>query len=150
MGLRAPVPYSILIWSPHIRAKVTTFYNMATPNTLIAILLSHLHALYNIIILPFVITISLFLRRRGHCCSSTTAPTGGGQRCRKRQSQRGRWPRRRLHCYTKVGSRDRGLVAKRDSFELLTDVNHEVKYGALFWSYNRTIESITDSNEPRW
>ena len=128
MELRAPVPYSISIWSPRIRAKVTTSYNMATPNTPIVILLSHLHALYNNIILTFVITISLLLRRRGHCCSSTTAPTGGGQR--------GRWPRRRLHCYTKVGSRDRGLVAERGSFELLTDVNHEVKYGALFWSCN--------------
>jgi hypothetical protein len=34
-----------------------------------------------------------------HCgrrCNSTTAPTGGGWRCRKRRSQRGRWPRR-LH-----------------------------------------------------
>ena len=150
MGLRAPVPYSISIWSPRIRAKVTTSYNMATPNTPIAILLSHLHALYNIIILTFVMTISLFLRRRGHCCSSTTAPTGGGQRCRKRQSQRGRWPRRRLHYYTKIGSRDRGLVAERGSFELLTDVNYEVKYGALFWSCDRTIDSITDSNGPRW
>ena len=148
-SLRASVPYSILIWSSHIRAKVTTSYNMATPNTLIAILLSHLHALYNIIILAFVITISLFLRCSGHCCSSTTAPTEGGQRCRECQSQRGRWLRRRLHCYTKVGSRDRGLVAERGSFKLLSDVNHEVKYGALFWSCNRTIDSITDSNEPR-
>src|SRR3984957_4464686 len=65
----------------------TTSCNMATPHTPIAILLSHLHALYNIIILTFVIAISLFLgcrRCRRHCCSSTTAPTGGGQRCRKR------------------------------------------------------------------
>ena len=38
--------------------------------------------------------------------------------------RRGRWPRRRLHYYTKVGSRDRGLVAERGSFESLTDVNH--------------------------
>ena len=113
---------------PSHTRQSTTSYNMATPNTPITILLSHLHVLYNIIILTFVITISLFLRRRGHCCSSTTAPTGGGQRCRKRQSQRGRWPRRRLHCYTKVGSRDRGLVTERGSFALLT----EVKYGALF------------------
>jgi hypothetical protein len=122
---------------------------MATPNTPIAIL-SHLHTLYNIIILTFVIIISLFLRRRGHYCSSTTAPTGGGQRGRKRRSQRGRWPRGGLYCYTKVGSRDRGLMAERGSFELLTNVNHEVKYGASFWSCNRTIDSITDSNEARW
>ena len=45
---------------------------------------------------------------------------------------RGRWPRRRLYYYTKVGSRDRGLVAKRGLFESLSDVNYalcEVKYG---------------------
>jgi len=139
-SLRASVPYSIPIWSSHMCAKVTTSYNMATPNTLIAILLSHLHALYNIIILAFVIAISLFLgrrRRRRHYCSSTTAPTGGGQRCRKRWSQRGRWPRRRLYYYTKVGSRDRGLVAERSSLESLADVNHalcEAKYGASYGS----------------
>jgi len=98
--------------------------------------------------------ISLFLGRRGRRgrrCNSTTAPTGGGQRCRTRRSQRGRWSRRRLHCYTKVGSRDRGLVAERGSFESLTDVNYalcEVKYRALLWSCNRTINSITYSNEP--
>ena len=39
----------------------TTFCNMATPHTLIAILLSHLQALYNVIILFFIIAISLFL-----------------------------------------------------------------------------------------
>ena len=42
---------------------------------------------------------------------------------------------RRLYYYTKVGSRDRGLVAERGSLESLTDVNHalcEVKSGALF------------------
>ena len=83
------------------------------------------------------IAMSLFLghrRRRGGCCSSTTAPTGGERRCRKRWSQRGRWPRRRLHYYTKVGSRDRGLVTERGSLESLTDVNHvlcEAKSGAL-------------------
>ena len=125
---------------------------MATPHTLIAILLSHLQALYNNNnILTFVIAISLFLGRHRRCgrhCSSTTAPTGGGQRHRKRRSQRGR-QLRRLYCYTKVGSRDRGLVAERGSFELLTNVNREVEYGASFWSCNRTIDSITDSNEPR-
>ena len=115
----------------------TTSCNMATPHTLIVILLSHLHTLYNIIILTFVIAISLFLGCRRHCCSSTTAPMGGGQRCRKRWSQRGRWLRRRLHYYTKVGSRDRGLVAERSSLELLADVNHalcEAKSGALYGS----------------
>jgi hypothetical protein len=127
----------------------TTSCNMATLHTLIAILLSHLRALYNII--TFVIIISLFSGRRGGHCNSATAPTGGRQRCRKRRSQRGRWPRRRLYYYTKVGSRDRGLVAERGSLESLTDVNHalrEVKSGAL--SGHRTIAFITDSNEPRW
>ena len=130
MELRAPVPYSILIWRSRIRAKVTTSYNIATPHTLIAILPSHLQALYNIITLTFVIAISLFLgycgrrgRRRCHC-NSATGRTGGGRRRRKRRSQRGRWPRRRLHCHTKIGSRDRGLVAERGSFESLTDVNY--------------------------
>ena len=114
-SLRASVPYSIPIWSSHIPAKVTTFCNIATPHTLIAILLSHLQALSDFIILTFVIAMSLFLghhRRRERCCSSTTAPTGGERRCRKRWPQRGRWPRRRLHYYTKAGSRDRGLVAE--------------------------------------
>ena len=55
MELRAPVPYSILIWSSHIRAKVTTSRDMATPHASTAILLSHLQALYNVIILTFVI-----------------------------------------------------------------------------------------------
>ena len=115
---------------------MTTSRDMATPHASTAILLSHLQALYNVIILTFVIAISLFLGhrgRRGRRCNSTTARTGGGQRCRKRRSWRGRWPRRRLHYYTKVGSRDRGLVAKRGLFESLTDVNYalcEVKYGA--------------------
>ena len=101
---------------------------MATPHAPIAILQSHLQALYNII-LTFVIAISLFLGYRGLCgrrgrhCNSTTGRTGGGQKCRKRQLQRGRWPKRRLHCYTKVGSRNRGLVAERGSFESLTDVS---------------------------
>ena len=105
----------------------TSSCNIATSHTPIAILLSHLYALYNIIIPTFVIAISLFLgcrMRRRHCCSSTTAPTGGGQRCRKRWSQRGRWPRRRLHYYTKVGSRDRGLVTERGPFKSLTNVNY--------------------------
>ena len=59
---------------------------------------------------------------------------GGGQRYRKRRLQRGRWPRRRLYYYIKVGGRDRGLVAERGSLESLTDVNYascEVKSGAL-------------------
>ena len=105
--------------------------DMMTPHSPITILLSHLQALYNNnIILTFVIATSSFSGRRGRHCNSTTAPTRGGQRCGKRRSQIGRWLRR-LHCYTKVGSRDRGLVAERGSFELLTNVNHEVKYGAL-------------------
>jgi len=142
---------TVSIWSSCIRAKVTTSCNMATPHALIVTLQLHFQALYNIIILTFVIAISLFPGglTHGRRCNSTTARTGGGQRCRKRRSQRGRWPRRRLHCYTKVGSRDRGLVAERGSFELLTDVNHEVKYGASFWSCNRTIDLITDLNKPR-
>ena len=114
--------------------------DIMTPHTPIAILLSHLQALYNIIIiLTFVIATSLFSGRRGRRgrhCGSTTAPTRGGQRCRKRRSQRGRWLRR-LHCYIKIGSRDRGLVAERGSFESLTDVNHalcEVKLWSLIWS----------------
>ena len=49
---------------------------------------------------------------------------------------------------TKVGSRDRGLVAERGSFEFLTDVNYEVKYGVLFWSCNQIINLITDLNKP--
>jgi hypothetical protein len=108
--------------------------DIATLHTPIAILLSHLQALYNnIIILAFVIAISLFSGhcrrrgRRGRHHNSTTAPTGGGQRYRKRRSRRGL---RRLHCYTKVGSRDRGLVAER-----LTDVNYalcQVKYRASY------------------
>jgi hypothetical protein len=52
--------HKLSIWSSHIRAKVTTSCNMATPHAPIAILLSHLQALYNIIILTFVIAISLF------------------------------------------------------------------------------------------
>ena len=32
MELRAPVPYSILIWSSHIRTKVTTSCDMVTPH----------------------------------------------------------------------------------------------------------------------
>ena len=72
--------------------------DMMTPHTPIAILLSHLQALHNnIIILTFVIATSLFSGRRGRRgrhgrhgrhCNSTTAPTRGGQRCRKRRSQR--------------------------------------------------------------
>jgi len=133
MELRAPVPYSILIWSSHIRAKVMTSCGMAAPHAPIVILQSHLQALYNVIILIFVIVISLFSGRRRRRSNPTTARTGGRQRCRKRQSQRGRWPRRRLHYYTRVGSRDRGLVAEWGSFKSLTDGNYalcEVKYGA--------------------
>ena len=43
----------------------------------------------------------------------------------------------RLYYYTKVGSRDRGLVAERSSLESLADVNHalcEAKYGASYGS----------------
>jgi len=128
----------------------TTSCNIATPHTPIAILLSR--ALYNII--SFVIIISLFLGRhgrRGRHCNSTTAPTEGGQRCRKRRSQRGRWPRRRPYYYTKVGSRDRGLVAERGSLESLTDVNYalcEVKSGALSGATEQS--PLFRSNEPRW
>ena len=39
---------------------MTTSYDMATPHTPIAILLSHLQALYNVIILTFVIAMGLF------------------------------------------------------------------------------------------
>jgi hypothetical protein len=41
----------------------------------------------------------------------------------------------RLHYYTKVGSRDRGLVAEGGLLELLTDINHglcEAKSGASY------------------
>ena len=55
MYLRALVPYSISIWSFHTRAKVTTSRDMATPRASTAIPLSHLQALYDIIILTFVI-----------------------------------------------------------------------------------------------
>jgi len=114
--------------SSYIHAKVAAFCDIATLHTPTAILLSHLQALYNNNnILTFVIAISLFSGRRGRrgrYCNSTTAHTGGGQRYRKRQSQRGCWPRRRLHCYTKVESRDRGLVAERCSFKSLTNVNY--------------------------
>jgi hypothetical protein len=119
----------------HIPFQSGALAQVTTPHTLTAILLSHLHALYNIIILTFVIAISLFLRRRRrrrrrrHCCSSTTAPTGGGQRCRKRWSQRGCWPRRRLHYYTKAGSRDRGLVA-----EGVTRIAHRNLVRSQIWS----------------
>jgi len=108
---------------------------MAAPHALIIILQLYLQALYNVIILIFIIIISLFFGRRRHYSNSTTARTGGKQRCRKRWSQRGRWPRRRLYYYTRVGSRDRGLVAEWGSFKSLTDGNYalcEVKYGALY------------------
>jgi len=128
---------------------------MATLHTLTVILLSHLQALYNNNnILTFVIVISLFLGRRGRrgrYCNSTMARMGGGQRCRKRRSQRGCWPWRRLHCYTKVESRDRGLVAESCLFESLTNVNYglcEAKSGALYRGY-QMIDSIIDLNGPR-
>ena len=57
---RASVPYSMPIWSSHIRAKVTTSCDIVTPHTPIAILLSHLQALYNVIYFTFVIAMSLF------------------------------------------------------------------------------------------
>jgi hypothetical protein len=117
-----PYQYGALIHLP--KQRLFVIWRL---HTLIAILLSHLQALSNFIILTFVVAISLFLghhRRRGRCCSSATAPTGGKQRCRKRWSQRGHWLRRRLYYYIKVGSRDRGLVAGRGSLELLTNVNH--------------------------
>jgi len=81
----------------------------------------------------------LFSGRRGRYYNSTTAPTGGGQRCRKRRSQRGRWPRRRLYYYIKLGSRDRGLVAERGSLELLTDVNY-----ALYKVKSRALSRATE------
>ena len=125
--------------SSYIHAKVAAFCDIATLHTPTAILLSHLQALYNNNnILTFIIAISLFLGRRGRYYNSTTARTGGGQRCRKRQSQRGYWPRRRLYCYTKVESRDRGLVAERCLFESLTNVNYglcEAKSGASYGGY---------------
>jgi len=52
------IPYQ---YGAPVRAKVMTFCVMATPHTPIAILLSHLQALPNVIILAFVIAISLFL-----------------------------------------------------------------------------------------
>jgi len=51
--------------------------------------------------------------RRGRRGNSTAAHTGGWRRCSsKRQPTRGCWLRRRLHCYTKTVSRDRGLAAE--------------------------------------
>jgi hypothetical protein len=43
-----------------MRTKVTTSCDMAAPHTPIAILQSHLQALYDVLILTFVIAISLF------------------------------------------------------------------------------------------
>ena len=153
--------------SSHIRAKVTTSCDMATPHTPTAILLSHLQALSDVIILTFIIAMSLFpggVRTQHTDIWRGTRWTsqllyGHEQRLvnltRMRRSkcwsQRGRWSRRRLHYYTKVGSRDRGLVAERGSLESLTDVNHglcEAKSGASYGGY-RTIDSITYSNGPR-
>ena len=54
------------------------FYNIATLNILIIILLLHLYILYNIIILTFIIIISLFLKHYGHYYSSITAFTESG------------------------------------------------------------------------
>ena len=53
------LPFHILYQSEAL--IYTTFCNMATPHTLIAILLSHLQALYKVTILFFIIAISLFL-----------------------------------------------------------------------------------------
>jgi hypothetical protein len=113
---------------------------MATPHTPIAILLSHLQALSDIIILTFVIAMSLFL---GGVCTQYTDVWRGtkwtsqllyGLEQRLVNLTRMRPEVFRLHYYTKVGSRDTGLVAERGSLELLTDNNHglcEAKSGAL-------------------
>ena len=87
---------------------------MTTLYAPIAILLLYLQTLYNIIVLTFVIAISLFpgalIPKVGEGVENVDGREG--------------WPRRRLYYYTKVGSRDRGLVAERGSLESLTDVNH--------------------------
>ena len=112
-------------------------------------MLSHLQALSDFIISTFVIAMSLFLghrRRRGRRCSSAAAPTEVSEGVESVD----RWPRRRLHYYTKVGSRDGGLVAGRAHWNCsptsITDCakpNLEPHMEAY-----RTIDSITDSNEP--
>jgi hypothetical protein len=65
--IRFPAPFQYVVFKLpfHIpyqsRALIyTTFCNIATPHTLIAILLSYLQALYNFIILFFIIAINLF------------------------------------------------------------------------------------------
>ena len=91
---------------------------MATPHALIAILLSHLQALSNVIILTFVIAISLF---SGGVCTQYTDIWRGtkwtsqllyGHEQRLVNLTCMRPKVFRLHYYTKVGSRDRGLVAE--------------------------------------
>ena len=113
---------------------------MATPHALIAILLSHLQALSNVIILTFVIAISSF---SGGVCAQYTdiwrgtkwtsqLLYGHEQRLVNLTCMR---PKVRLHYYTKVGNRDRGLVAEGGSLKLLTDINHglcEAKSGASY------------------
>jgi hypothetical protein len=72
-------------------AQVTTFHDMATPHTPVAILLSHLQAAYDVIILTFVIAMGLFpggvrgcRGRRGRRGNSAAARTEGWRRCKKR------------------------------------------------------------------
>ena len=117
------------------------FCDMATPRIPIAILLSHLQALSNVIILTFVIAISSF---SGGVCTQYTDIWRGtkwtsqllyGHEQRLVNLTCMRPKVFRLHYYTKVGSRDRGLVAERGSLELLTDINHglcEAKSGASY------------------
>jgi hypothetical protein len=57
LELQFHIPYQS---GARIRAKITTSCDMATPHAPIATLQSHLQALYNNIILTFVIAISLF------------------------------------------------------------------------------------------
>jgi hypothetical protein len=115
---------------------------MATPQAPIATLQSRLQALYNVIILTFVIAISLF----PGVAVTLLWLVGEVGKDVGNINRRGRWPRR-LHYYTKVGSRDRGLVVERSSFESLTDVNHAL--WSLIMEPYRTVDSIIDSNEPR-
>ena len=100
-----------------------TSRDVATPHAPIAILLLHLQALYNVIILTFVIAISLF---------PGGAHTGGGRRRRKCLIAERALAEENL-LLRQVGSRNGGLVAERGSLESLTDVSHalcEVKSGA--------------------
>ena len=143
MELRAPVPYSILIWSSHIRTKVTTSRDMATPHASTAILLSHLQALYNVIILTFVIagvavTLLWLVREVGKDIGNVDrgegAGRGGGSIITPKQGVA-------IEAWCQ-----RGAYSNRSP----TSIMHYAKsnMGPHLEPY-RTVDSITDSNKPR-